>query len=82
MQEQCTVNRYTKGLRELSLMKTTKMNGFTVCQYGKIGFPLMLLSSCTLKFNTTNYSNDPTFSDIQVWANSADPDQTAPRGAV
>ena len=27
-------------------------------------------------------SNDPKFSDRQAWANSADPDQTAPRGAV
>ena len=27
-----------------------------------------------------NYSNDPKFSDREVWANSADPDQTAPRG--
>ena len=26
--------------------------------------------------------NDPKFSDKLVWANSADPDQTAPRGAV
>ena len=25
------------------------------------------------------YSNDPKFLDRQVWANSADPDQTAPR---
>ena len=25
-----------------------------------------------------NYRNDPKFSDRQVWANSADPDQTAP----
>ena len=24
------------------------------------------------------YNNDPKFSDRQVWANSADPDQTAP----
>ena len=29
-----------------------------------------------------NYSNVPKFSDRQVLANSADPDQTAPRGAV
>ena len=29
-----------------------------------------------------NYRNDPKFSDILVWANSADPDQTTPRGAV
>ena len=28
------------------------------------------------------YRNDPKFSDKQVWANSADPDQTAPLGAV
>ena len=28
------------------------------------------------------YRNVPKFSDSQVWANSADPDQTAPRGAV
>ena len=28
------------------------------------------------------YCNVPKFSDRQVWANSADPDQTAPRGAV
>ena len=29
-----------------------------------------------------NYRNEPKLSDIQVWANSADPDQTAPRGGV
>ena len=29
-----------------------------------------------------NYRNDPMLSDRQVGANSADPDQTAPRGAV
>ena len=29
-----------------------------------------------------NYHNDPKFSDKLVWANSADPDQTAPSGAV
>ena len=28
------------------------------------------------------YSNDTKFSDRYAWANSADPDQTAPRGAV
>ena len=28
------------------------------------------------------YRNDPKFSDRQVWANSADPDQTAPTVAV
>ena len=29
-----------------------------------------------------SYHNDPKFSDRLVLANSADPDQTAPRGAV
>ena len=28
------------------------------------------------------YRNVPKFSDRYAWANSADPDQTAPRGAV
>ena len=28
------------------------------------------------------YRNDPKFSDRYAWANSADPDQTAPRGVV
>ena len=28
------------------------------------------------------YRNDPKFSDRYAWANNADPDQTAPRGAV
>ena len=31
---------------------------------------------------TLGYRNDPKFSDRYAWANSADPDQTAPRGAV
>ena len=29
-----------------------------------------------------NYRNDPTFTDRVVWANSVDPDQTAPEGTV
>ena len=33
-------------------------------------------------FHKFEYHNDPKFSDRLVWANSADPDQTAPRGAV
>ena len=32
--------------------------------------------------NNAHYRNDPKFSDRLFWANSADPDQTAPRGAV
>ena len=33
-------------------------------------------------YDKMGYRNDPTFWDIKVWANSADTDQTAPRGAV
>ena len=33
-------------------------------------------------FAGKSYRNDPKFSERQIWANSADPDQTAPRGAV
>ena len=29
--------------------------------------------------NNVDYRNDPKFSDRQAWANSVDPDQTAPR---
>ena len=32
--------------------------------------------------NLLKYRNDPKFSDRYAWANSADPDHTAPRGAV
>ena len=38
---------------------------------------------CILEHNADpDYCNDPKFLDRLVWANSADPDQTAPRGAV
>ena len=33
-------------------------------------------------YSGIEYRNDPKFSDRCAWANSADPDQTAPRGAV
>ena len=32
--------------------------------------------------SSCEYGNDPKFWDRLVWANSADPDQTPPRGAV
>ena len=40
-------------------------------------FEVLLLNTRYCK-----YRNDPKFSDRYAWANSADPDQTAPRGAV
>ena len=44
-----------------------------------VGFVMSWLKSI---YSKMNYHNDPKFSDRQVWANSVDPDQTAPRGAV
>ena len=43
---------------------------------------LMTWLFCSLSFLYVAYRNDPKFSDRQVWANSADPDQMAPRGVV
>ena len=34
------------------------------------------------QFSNTYNHNDPKFLDIKVWANSTDPDRTAPVGAV
>ena len=39
-----------------------------------------LYSVCDLIYY--DYRNDPKVSDRNAWANSADPDQTAPREAV
>ena len=33
-------------------------------------------------YKNSEYRNDPKFSDRYAWANSADPDQTAPSGAA
>ena len=44
------------------------------------GVKLMMLFCLFL--NKNRYRNDPKFSDRLVLKNSADPDQTAPRGAV
>ena len=47
---------------------------------------VVLMCSHNLYFeiekNENKYGNDPKFLDRLIWANSADPDQTAPRGAV
>ena len=37
------------------------------------------VSMCKFARSSYSYLNDPKFSDRQVWANIADPDQTAPR---
>ena len=40
------------------------------------------IMSCKCIIKIYDYHNDPKFLDRYAWANSADPDQTAPRGAV
>ena len=50
-----------------------------------MAFPRFLNTNTLLRLcqaGQLTYRNVPKFSDRQVWANSVDPDQTAPRGAV
>ena len=67
-------------------MKTSKYNikPWAVKHLKSVVEPYIeILSSGYHKVNMgQNYRNDPKFSDRYAWANSADPDQTAPRGAV
>ena len=46
-----------------------------------VGFVMrwLILMFCFLAAGPINYSNDPKFSDRQIWAISIDPDQTAPK---
>ena len=65
---------------------------FPNCTQGNIPFNTLrvgvLLRKHLHQFQSLNaclgndYRNYPKFSDRYAWANSADPDQTAPRGAV
>ena len=47
----------------------------------KVYVSALIRCKSELSRNKLIYRNVPKFSDRQVWANSADPDQTAPRGA-
>ena len=42
----------------------------------------MKVNGTTVYVKFLSYRNEPKFSDRWVWANSADPNQTAPRGAI
>ena len=62
---------------------------FEILQYIILEHRLSLLSKQLICLSTfvfavflMKYRNDPKFLDRLIWANSADPDQTAPRGAV
>ena len=45
-------------------------------------YDLSKISMKVEKCGKNDYRNDPKFPDRYAWANSADPDQTAPGGAV
>ena len=49
--------------------------------FGSADFQKKYCCQVSQNINTT-YRNDPKFSDRYVWANSADPDQTAPRSSL
>ena len=72
-----------QGLRSLPFL----LHLLDTLPYGKTMFKFAdnysnLLIFQTFTVFTTSYRNVPKFSDRQVWGNSADPDQTASRGAV
>ena len=62
------------GLKSYQLLASSKTTAWSVPTSNKI---------CRSPYNTSTntYCNNPKFSDRYAWANSADPDQTAPRGA-
>ena len=59
----------SRNIRKLKLPKMPIENLFVTVE---LGFQIL----------QKNYGNDPKFSDRYAWANSVDPDQTSPRGAV
>ena len=61
---------------------TTQIIQFTLVTMECLIYSLNLTRPLELLYNKMSYRNDPKFSDIMVKANSADQDQTAPRGAV
>ena len=66
-------------------VKNTKCEAHTLSKNENVNeiliFPITHLTQRTL-VNQSLYRNGHKFLDKKVWANSADPDQTAPRGAV
>ena len=62
----------------IHVLHYTKMKTIPYVHFS--GFTCLHILHCILLILA--YHNDPKFSDRLVWANSADPDQTVPRGAV
>ena len=60
---------------------TNQTNPFMWCWSGNCYNALLRLKTYFAPL-AIKYCNDPKFSDRKLWANSADPDQTAPRGPV
>ena len=70
------------SVRKLRKITVISWDGSINC-WCTAGDVLLHYDLCRLQQTVTaTYRNDPKFSDRYAWANSADPDQTAPRGAV
>ena len=63
------------------LSKFSERPSICFLKYGSIA-DIKVSTAWVCVSSESAYRNIPKFSDRQVWANSADPDQTAPRGAV
>ena len=72
----------TKSVHESRML----LNGWSICMAEEVSgthqFPPFKRKDCFSTWSVPIYRNDPKFSDRYAWANSVDPDQTAPRGAV
>ena len=63
-----------------TLLKVDKYSNFWQVSGDFSGNPV-LPTQLTFQIFKRKYRNDSKFSDRYAWANSADPDQTAPRGS-
>ena len=63
------------GVQILRILRYLSSSKFRIC-FG-LGL-LVMCSDFTNNIPNLLYPNDPKFLDRQVWANSVDPDQTAP----
>ena len=68
--------------RNMRQKTTTIWMGYKRHDHTRLHCHTIVVPELLLYFFFFKYRNDPKFSDRQFWANSADPDQTAPRGAV
>ena len=77
------MDKMCQKVHRAMLSRTFALDVFPVDLWQTQTFCTKITGLGTLEFKQyTSYRSDPKFSDRQAWANSADPDQTAPRGAI